>query len=413
MDDRQFIWNEKKSLADEHLDAQLDLTLAGRREQVELELGWDFPSAPVDLSVSVARTGLHSGQRNYLSGCRILPGSGSHFIPETKGISLTGKTVKASDGTPVPYATIYISVLGDEHEFFSNYSDSSGAFYFSFPDYTGEQELFVSGYSEEHGDLELKIDRDFCFEEISLPSPPLEWSDSLGRTLSAMSVNAQIDRQYRAEEVVQENDSTADRGLFYGQPSATILFADFIRLPTLEEYFTEIIPQVSLRKQKGSYRFTVNGPHPDLQVYRPLVMIDGVAIFDMEALLHVNPRLIDRVEIVTAPYIRGNVTYGGIVSLITRNGDLGYIDLPSSGLLVNYQMLDVSLPDPLIREEADPRIPDVRNTLFWLPEIILKTEETRRIAFRTADEQGSYQVMIRGLDPSGLPFTRVLDFVVE
>ncbi len=70
-------------------------------------------------------------------------------------------------------------------------------------------------------------------------------------------------------------------------------------------------------------------------------MIDGVAIFDVEAVLAVSPRLIDRVEIVNAPYIRGNVTFGGIISLISRNNDLGYIDLPSSGLLVNYRMLDL------------------------------------------------------------------------
>ena len=120
----------------------------------------------------------------------------------------------------------------------------------------------------------------------------------------------------------------------------TIDFDDFIKLPRLEEYFTEVVPQVSVKKNRGVTHFVVLGPHPDLSIYPPLVMIDGVAIFDIEAVLAVSPRLIDRIEIVNAPYIRGNVTFGGIISLISKKNDLGYIDLPSSGLLVNYQMLD-------------------------------------------------------------------------
>ncbi len=64
-----------------------------------------------------------------------------------------------------------------------------------------------------------------------------------------------------------------------------------------------------------------------------------------------------------APYIRGNVVFGGIISLISRNIDLGYIDLPSSGLLVDYRMLDLSLADSLQTGVIDPRLPDVRNTI--------------------------------------------------
>ena len=47
-------------------------------------------------------------------------------------------------------------------------------------------------------------------------------------------------------------------------------------------------------------------------------MIDGVAIFDVESALAVSPRYIDRMEIVDAPYIKGNVTFGGIINLISK-----------------------------------------------------------------------------------------------
>jgi hypothetical protein len=208
-------------------------------------------------------------------------------------------------------------------------------------------------------------------------------------------------------------ETERDKGLFYGHPSATILFDDFIRLPTLEEYFQEVIPQASVRKNRGIPRFVVIGNHPDLEIYQPLVMIDGVAIFDVRAILNVSPRLIQRIEIINAPYIRGNVTFGGIISIITKNHDLGFIDLPSSGLLVSYQMLDADLPMPVTEAVEDPRLPDVRNTLFWDPQVAIHPGETRNISFVTADLKGSYEIQLRGIDSTGKPIVKSVPFTVE
>jgi len=155
------------------------------------------------------------------------------------------------------------------------------------------------------------------------------------------------------------------------------------------------------------------GRHPDLAIYPPLLMIDGVAIFDVEAILAVSPRLIDRVEIVNAPYIRGNVTFGGIISLISKNNDLGYIDLPSSGLLVKYQMLDVPGADTIQNGVTDPRLPDVRNTLYWNPGLELLPDIKKVITFRTSDMKGDYEILFRGTDSTGSFFEKRVSFSVE
>jgi hypothetical protein len=194
---------------------------------------------------------------------------------------------------------------------------------------------------------------------------------------------------------------------------STIYFDDFIKLPTLEEYFIEVIPQVSVRKTQGVRRLVLLGEHPDLSIYPPLLMIDGVAIFDVEAVLAVSPRLIDRVEIVNAPYIRGNVTFGGIISLISKKSDLGYIDLPSSGLLVKYRMLDLPLNDTAQNGVPDPRLPDVRNTLYWNPELELEPVKDQSFTFLTADSEGEYEILIRGRDANGTFLQKSVTFRVE
>jgi hypothetical protein len=397
----------------EMLECKLNSERYGTREEVVADLNWKFPDAPVHLSVSVARAGLHDGQHYFRPANFVELQGTSGILPETKGLSLTGQAVSAGDTTPAPYATIYVSVLGADGDFFCNYSDSSGRFYFSFPGYEGERELFVSTYHSDYDELELLIDRDFSQDALDLPSYPFLLNDSLSALITEMSVNAQIAQQYYpVSNGIPESPDT-DEMLFYGQPTSSINFDDFIKLPTLEEYFIEVVPQVSVRRSGGVRRLILQGEHPDLAIYTPLLMIDGVAIFDVEAVLAVSPRLIDRVEIVNAPYIRGNVTFGGIISLISKDNDLGYIDLPSSGLLVNYRMLDLPNGDTLQNGIFDARLPDVRNTLYWEPALELEPELGKSITFRTADVKGNYEIQIRGFDPTGKYIEKRVPFRVD
>jgi hypothetical protein len=402
---------------DSHPGDLLECTMNGTsfqpRQEVIVELKWMFPYAPADLTISVARAGLHGNQEYFRPGCPLNAEIKSTFLPETQGLSLTGKAVSAEDGTPAPYATIYVSMLGENSEFFCNYSDSAGRFFFSFPGYSGFRDLFVSTYHSEYGDLELLIDRDFSSDVLQLPSYPVQLNDSLTRAITEMSVNAQVSQQYDQNQLVEMGKDSAREMLFYGKPMATVYFDDFIKLPRLEEYFIEVVPQISIRKSRGVPRFVVQGAHPDLEIYPPLVMIDGVAIFDIEAVLAVSPRLIERIEIVNAPYIRGNVTFGGIISLISKNNDLGYIDLPSSGLLVNYQMLDQPPGDALTAAITDPRFPDVRNTLYWNPGFKLDPDESGAIRFHTSDLEGEYEILIRGSDSTGKFLEKRIPFRVE
>jgi len=395
------------------LDCRLTSQTYGTRDTVTADLLWNHPDAPLNLTISVTKTGLQGDQHYFRPGCPSDARQASGILPETRGISLTGRAVSQRDTTPAPYATIYVSVLGSNRDFFCNYSDSSGRFYFSLPGYQGEKELFVSTYHPEHGDLELLIDRDFSQDAIDLPSYRVLGNDTLEAAITEMSVNAQINQQYYpVSQLINESGASGEL-MFYGNPTSVIRFDDFIRLPTLEEYFIEVVPQVSVRRSGGVRRLVLLGEHPELTIYPPLLMIDGVAIFDIQAVLAVNPRLIDRVEIVNTPYIRGNVTFGGIISLISKNNDLGYIDLPSSGLLVNYRMLDLPFEDSIQNGVTDPRLPDVRNTLYWEPGLELEPGLEQKISFRTGDLKGSYEILIRGFDATGSFLERRIPFSVN
>ncbi|MCD4709917.1 MAG: hypothetical protein K8R52_03665 [Bacteroidales bacterium] len=399
--------------SDGMLECYMEGSTFGTRKAVVMEMEWKVPDAPIDVTITVSKTGLHGNQEYFGTGCLKDVPDAPGFLPENMGLSLTGQAVSSSNGMPAPYATIYLTMLGTDRDLFCNYSDSAGRFFFSFPGYSGSRDLFVSTYHAEYSDLELLIDRDFSQDVIQLPSYPVRMNDSLTETITEMSVNAQISNQYYPEQIAEPVQDSAGELLFYGHPMSTVYFDDFIRLPRLEEYFIEVVPQVSVRKSQGITRLILLGEHPDLEIYPPLLMIDGVAIFDLEAVLAVSPRLIERVEIVNALYIRGNVTFGGIISLISKNNDLGYIDLPSSGLLVNYQMLDLPGVDTIQNGVLDPRLPDVRNTLYWNPGLKLDAHQSECITFSTSDLKGAYEILIRGTDSTGKFLEKRVPFRVE
>jgi hypothetical protein len=403
-----------QTLTSDILEVRMEKVNYRSREEVEALLIWKSPQVHADLAIGVARVGLQGGQTCFQA--ETFSGTpGKHeYLPESQGLSLTGRAVSLPDSIPAPYATIYVSVLGEERDFFCNYSDSVGRFYFSFPGYAGERDFFVSTLHAEFPDLELLIDHDFSQDVLQLPSFPIHLNDSLNSLITEMSVNAQISRQYYPAEVVsREVDTSAGGLLFYGSPVSTIYFDDYIRLPKLEEYFLEVIPQVAVRKSHGRTRLVLQGEHPDLEIHPPLLMIDGVAIFDVEAVLAVSPRLIERIEIVNEPYVRGNVSFGGIISLISKNNDLGYIDLPSSGLLVNYRMLDPEKKYNIETGLLDARLPDVRNTLYWNPGLKLNQEHPKKISFLSSDLKGAYEILIRGRDSAGEFVELKVPFQVE
>lgn len=390
-----------------------------RRLPLELKLE-NEGEALLRLGVSVVRKGMFKNQMQSGPPEEVVSESVADLIPETRGVSLTGKVQFASNGQSAPYALVYISTIGLEKEFRCNYSDSSGRFYFTLPEGRGEREYFISASHPDDVELELFVDQDFCTRPVHLPSLPLDIDSAEVELISSMWMNTQISDQYyrkgsasTAEADTDQEDGSEASLFFYGKPLKIVSFDDFIKLPTLEEYFTELTPEVSVRRSNKKVYLRVNGPNPDLNFYPPLLMIDGVAIFDLDALLAVSPRLVDRFEIVNAPYTRGNVTFGGIINIITKKGDLGFIDLPSSGLLVRYMLLnqEEGLVDGKL--PAGSRLPDSRNTFYWNPALMLSPGEQMKLEFSTPDQGGDFEVWIRGFSDQGEYYESSLPFSVE
>ncbi len=256
------------------------------------------------------------------------------FYPEVRGISLTGTLLNKDQKTPVADHIVSLSVLGAK-DFSAAKTDQKGRFFFTLPDDHGRKDIFLSPEDYSGSEISLFIDNDFCSLPVSLPSPEIKLSEAEKKTALSLAVNARICKEFAGSAAAADSGTVQYRP-FYGEPTSTLIMDKFIELPTLKEYFDEISQEVRIRERKGKPYFKFFGGAAGMIINDPLVLVDWVVINDINRVTAISPQKILKIETVNKPYIKGDLTYGGIISIISRDGDFAGIDLPASGIFVKY-----------------------------------------------------------------------------
>lgn len=359
--------------------------------------------------------------------------AGEEYYPETRGLSLAGKLTEASSSLPVVDKRVNLSIIGEGRDFMAVRTDSTGRFFFALPDYRGSRDLFLCAEKTQAQTIKIWVDNDFCTSPFRLPSPVFSLNEQERQVAQNMAQNVQINSFFQKKTIIDSLNPLKDTISFYGKPT-TILYIDkYVQLPTLEEYFNELPSQVKVRKRKGELYFAVQGIG-NMSFYDPLVLVDWVAVDEPAKVLAASPQNISRIEVVNEDYVKGGQTYGGIVSIISRKGDFAGIDLPSTGIFLNYRFLaEDSCPENV----CDPVAlhPDARNTIFWKPELEVKTgmviknasmpaqamkpaqtlqgNQHKNFVFTAPDTPGKYNVIVEGVTINGEIFTSAATFEVK
>lgn len=372
-----------------------------RRDTIQILI-----DAPPDLNHPLAGLTLAVVPEASVNGEMItLPDCGSEIIApnyniENRGISVTGKVTDTVSGRSLPYTRVNLSILGKGRDFMSVQTDTSGRFYFLLPDYTGNRDLFICAAINAGPNVALLVDNDFCSVPVSLPSGMPGLSAREREAAYEMAVNMQLRPVFYYNTTDQAPGRQEEERAFYGTPDDIIEIDDYIELPTLEEYFNGLPALVRIRKTKSGTRFRMITGQVGLDNFEPLVLIDLVAIDDPEQILAINPLNLSRIEVVNRLYLKGDETFGGIISLISRHGDFAGIDLPGSGVFITYGFLSprgYSLP----ASPAKPNLPDTRNTLFWDPDLKLGSDRRAHVTLNAADMTGTYCIVLAGITSDG------------
>ncbi len=328
------------------------------------------------------------------------------YLPEYEGHIITGRISPKTGSLPGTAITVYLSVPGKNFKFASTTSAKDGLIQFNVEKFYGNRELIAQTNAAD-SNYRVFIDNPFSEQYADINIDPVQVTPSLANNILLRSIGAQTQDIYEPE---QENNFrlpvSFDTTAFFGRPSKQYYLDAYTRFPTMEEVMREYVKEVHVKKKDRNFRYEVLN-EPELTYFNddPLVLMDGVPVFNVDKIINMDPLKIQKVDVVTAKFFKGNQHYDGIVSYNTYNGDLDSYQLDPNSLVVEYDGLQLQRefysPQYETNEQLLSRKPDYRNVLYWSPEIKTKNGKAD-ISFYTSDVPGKYVVLIQGISNNGV-----------
>lgn len=327
------------------------------------------------------------------------------FEPEDRGMLVKGTVYNESTQSGAPGVDVYLAFPGSTALVYVDVTDEAGGFSFLLPKMYGLRQIVLQTRTEQEMPLRIELAEEFhaipAAQADVFVLPP-DWIPQANASLA----NAQIRQSYQSFElppVYKPEEPYADIP-FYGSPEALYRLDDYNRFP-LPEFFYEIVNEVMVRGKYGNERVAVfnewGAPFQDLP---PLLLVDGVPVFDQRTFLKINNKLIESAAIVTEPFWLNPRFYNGIINLISFDKDGRCFRLPESALQRSLLTLLPEREFPLSDYEAqkDNRLPDFRNTLYWNPSIQTDANGEATVQFFTSDTIGAFEVRVEGIAENGL-----------
>ncbi|NCD69157.1 hypothetical protein [Mucilaginibacter agri] len=326
------------------------------------------------------------------------------FLPEYNGHLVIGKIVSSVDNTPAKGVIAYLGVPGRRVQMYPALSDSTGRLIFNTKEMYGPGEIIVQTNTEKDSTYRIEILSPFSEQSSTTVYPDFKLTSIAPSLLESYNVGMQVQNLYAAGKLKQFYDPQVDSAAFYFKPYKSYKLDDFTRFTTMEEVLREYVTEVNIIKPKNHYHIKVIGETGVLG-YDPLVMVDGVPIFNTDKVMAIDPLKVNRLEVVRNRYFYEPTSNDGIFSFVTYKGDLGGIELDPRAIVLDYEgmQLQRKFYSPVYDTDAqiNSHMPDFRNVLYWLPNANTDINGKNQATFYTSDQPGKYIVIIQGITKNG------------
>lgn len=344
------------------------------------------------------------------------------YLPELSGQVISGRVINSQTGMPVPHVLTYFSVIGKASKVLGYLSDSNGWFHFNVRDLYGLNQVVVETNTQTIDSLvKFEIQDPFSTRYPQRLMSPFSISTSSERELSAHNLWTQIQHGYHPEIFDHFMTHKEDTSAFFGVPNKTYWLDNYTRYPTMDEVLKEYVQEVAVRRKGKSYRLMVvnnydKSLHASLFPTDPLVLLDGVPVFDMDKLMSFDPLKIQKLDIVTARYFYGPIMADGILSFHTYKKDMSNFPLDPHAIVLNYKGLqsEREFYSPVYGNDSTKTspVPDFRNVLYWSPDITTNESGLTQCSFYTSDLGGKYIIVINGIAADGEAGSTISHFSV-
>jgi len=338
------------------------------------------------------------------------------FLPEYNGHIVTGQ-VLTSSGTPATDALTYLGVIGKRVQLYGSVADSTGHVLFNTKDMYGPGELVAQTNTEKDSTSKISILSPFSEQYSTTALAPLLLNAQMQRQLEAGSIGMQVQNLYNANKLKQYYRPLVDSSAFYGDLAKEYKLDDFTRFTTMEEDLREFIAEVNVVKTKGRFHIKVLSHQGFLEEGDPLVLIDGVPIFNIDKVFTIDPLKVRKLDMVNRVFYSGPIFADGIISYTTYKGDLGGFEINPHAVVLDYEglQLEREFYAPVYQTDSQlkSRIPDFRNVLYWAHDVNTNAAGKATVSFYTSDKTGKYVGVLQGLTANGQVGSYYFNFEVS
>jgi len=322
-------------------------------------------------------------------------------------------------GRIVGFSQEMIPELTGKYAFFSSPSDKSDVYAAPIRE-DGSLEFFTAGiYGDKECILEIEgVDPKLsCHVELQspyvnpsiAPAEPLRLSESLAPALERRSVAMQLGRRMNLDTLYEFLPLRYD-GLFDESLVVRYKLDDYTRFTTMEEVFTEFIPEIRPRRASDGTRdikvrlSEVTGT-TIFSSSKTMMMLDGVPVFNQQKIMDYDPLLVESVNIYPYTHFIGNRVFEGLVNFVTYKRNLPSFQFDGNARVIDYQGVCV----PVAFSDGHP----YRQTVCWQPIVQAAPGENVVTTISLPEYKGVFVVVAEGLSASGKPFSRRISFEVR
>jgi hypothetical protein len=328
------------------------------------------------------------------------------YFPEYRGHIIRGKLTSPT-GSPVSGVTTYLASPSINVQIYGSTSNAQGNVQYEMKDFTGSRKIVLQTNVVRDSTSQIKVLNPFSESPSTLVLPPFQLSPGLEEELTSRSIGMQVQDIFFQEKNSPLKSISLDTTSFYGKADATYYLDDYTRFPVMEEVMREYVPGVLVRKRKDGFHFmTLDAVNKEVFDEDPMVLLDGIPVFDIDDIIEFDPLKIKKLEVLTRRIYHGVVSMPGIVSYTTYTGDLSGFTLDPKSVSLDYEGLqqqrEFYSPKYETAKQRDTRLPDKRNLLHWAPTVITGKDGKQHIEFYSSDQTGTFLVVIEGLTKDGL-----------
>jgi len=337
------------------------------------------------------------------------------FLPEYTGPIVTGHVTNATSNERVAGITAYLTINGSPQQFHIAQSDSTGRILFNTQNFYGLHEMVAQTNTKTDSSYHIDIQSPFAERDTTIRFKTLIFSQDIKKTLAENSLNMQVQNIFATEQIKQFDKPVTDSSWFYGKPTKTYKLDDYTRFTTMEEVLREYVGSITVAKHQG--KFIIHAYNGEQLLGEPLILLDGIPVFDADKLFKWDPLRIKALDVVTQNYIYGPTLFSGITSFTTYKGDGSNIELDSHAIILDYEGLQQQrkfyAPVYDSEEQISSTLPDFRTALYWNPKVNTDSGEKTSLTFYTSDKIGQYIGIIEGNTADGRCGSGVFTFEVK